>query len=685
MINRELVNPRSIVVVGASNNISKTGGKVLKNIIDRNYKGNLYVVNPGSAEVLGIKSFPDVKSIPETELAIIAIAAKYCPETIETLANEKGVKAFIVISAGFGEESREGAMLEKQIVEIVNSVNGCLIGPNCIGVLNSNYAGVFTTPLPRLSGSGCELISGSGATVVFIMESGMTKGLTFSEVFSVGNSAQTGVEDVLQFLDETFDPATSSKVKLLYMENIRKPDLLLKHAASLRRKGCHIAAVKSGSTETGSRAATSHTGAIANSDIAVDALFRKAGIIRCNSRIELTSVASVLMHPKPKGKRIAIITHAGGPAVMLTDTLTAGGIEVPLLEGDKTKELLSKLNHGSSVANPIDFLATGTAEQLGEVIDSCENDFDNIDSMIVIFGSPGLTTVFDVYRLLDEKMKTCRKPIYPVIPSVINVKEEMQEFISSGRICFFDEVLLGNALLKVFNAPEPFDENIILPDINPALIRKIIDSEKPGYISQDAANSLLEAAGIPVAKTIVSDNPESTVKAAGSLGYPVVMKSSGPLHKSDEGGVILNINNSKEVEECFKKLMKVKDTTAVIIQPMLTGMELFAGIKKESNFGHLILCGLGGIFIEVLKDFSSGLAPLSAEECMDMIRKLKGYKIIKGFRGKPGADENAFADILFRISALASVAPEIAEMDINPLLAGENSVCAVDVRVRIEK
>ncbi|PKP19147.1 MAG: CoA ligase, partial [Bacteroidetes bacterium HGW-Bacteroidetes-21] len=292
MINTQLLNPQSIVVVGASNNINKTGGKVLYNIIKTGFKGNVYAVNPKESEIQGIQSFATIQDLPSCDLAILAIAAKYCPETVEILTTQKNTRAFIILSAGFSEESHEGALLEKQVVDSINKVNGCLIGPNCIGFLNSNYAGVFTTPIPKLDPMGCDFISGSGATAVFIMESGMPKGLTFSSVYSVGNSAQMGVEEVLEYLDESFNPQTSSKVKLLYIENVKKPQKLLKHASSLIKKGCKIAAVKSGSSAAGSRAASSHTGALASPDVAVDALFRKAGIVRCNSREELTTVAS---------------------------------------------------------------------------------------------------------------------------------------------------------------------------------------------------------------------------------------------------------------------------------------------------------------------------------------------------------------------------------------------------------
>ncbi len=299
------------------------------------------------------------------------------------------------------------------------------------------------------------MISSSGATAVFIIESAIPKGLKFSSIFSVGNCAQTSAEDILEHFDERFDPDSSSKVKLLYLETIKNPDKLLKHSSSLIRKGCKLAAIKAGGSDAGSRAAMSHTGALANSDLAVEALFRKAGIVRCFGREELTTVASVMMHKELKGKRIAIITHAGGPAIMLTDALSEGGLEIPKIEGPESEELLNQLPKGSSVKNPIDFLATGEANHLELVIDYCDKKFDNIDAMMVIFGSTGLSKVYSAYEVLHEKIVYCKKPIFPILPSIQTAQKEMDCFLAKGHIFFPDEVQLGRAIARVYNTPKP--------------------------------------------------------------------------------------------------------------------------------------------------------------------------------------------------------------------------------------
>lgn len=685
MIANQLFNPKSIIVIGGSNDIQKPGGKVLKNLIDGGFAGKLYVSNPKEEQVQGIESFKDLNDLPDVDLAIIAIAAKYTFPAVQVLTEKKNTKAFIILSAGYSEESKAGAELENQIVEQINKYNGALIGPNCTGILTQNHHSIFTEPIPKLDPKGCDFISGSGATAAFIMEAGVSKGLSFSSIFSVGNSAQLGVEDVLEHLDLTFDEDNSSRVKLLYIETINKPQKLLKHAQSLIQKGCKIAAIKAGSSEAGSRAASSHTGALASPDVAVNALFQKAGIVRCYGREDLISVASVFMYPELKGKNIAIITHAGGPAVMLTDALSKGGFEIPAITGKKADELKTKLFPGSSVANPIDFLATGTAEQLGIIIDAINTDFDEIDGMVVIFGTPGLAPIFDVYDLLDKKIKSSKKPIYPVLPSTFTAAKEVAFFLEKGQLNFPDEVYLGNALTRVYNTPEPEKEEQDHPEIDYGYIQAILDSNENGYLSPSAVRSLLDGAGIPRAGEATCGTVDVAVSQAERLGFPVVMKVVGPVHKSDVGGVVLNVNDAEAVEKEFNRMIKIPDTTAILIQPMLSGTELFVGAKYEDKFGHMILCGLGGIFIEVLKDVSSALAPISFSQAQQMIRGLKSYPIIQGVRGQAGIDEEKFADILWRLSALLEAAPEIKELDLNPLLGTENAVIAVDARIRIEK
>lgn len=683
-VRRELVNPKSIVVVGASNDTSKPGGAILRNIKEGGFKGDIYVVNPKEDTIQGIKCCKNVQELPCVELAVICIAAKFTEETIKVLTQQKNTKAFIIISAGFGEESHEGKELEKRIVDMIEQTGGCLIGPNCTGIFTPYHHAIFSKPFPKSSPKGVDFITGSGATGCFIMDIGMQQGLHFNHCWAVGNSAQLGIEDILEYHDESFDPKTSSKVILMYIENIKNPQKLLKHARSLRMKGCKIAAIKSGSSEAGSRAASSHTGALASPDVAVDALFKKAGIVRCYGREELCTVGNIFTYPHFEGKNIAIITHAGGPAVMLTDALSKAGLNIPHIEGETANELLGKLFAGSSVGNPIDFLATGTPEQLGTIIDYCDNRFDNIDAMCVIFGTPGLVPIHEAYKVLSEKIKTAKKPIFPILPSTLVAKEEVEEFIERGNTFFADETVFGNAVSRIVSTSEPASEEDTVK-IDTAKIREIISRCDNGYLDVKIMNELLDAAGINHAVDISSDDVEKIVEFANKTGYPQVLKVVGPVHKSDVGGVSLNVKDEAHVRAEFERLMKIKDTYAVQAYPMLFGTEIFIGSMRTPLFGHQVLCGLGGIFIEVLKDVQSSLAPIGIKEAKQMIKKLRGYKIIQGVRGQEAVNEDLYADQIARVSALVQAAPEIAEMDLNPLLGSSTAVVAVDARIRIEK
>ena len=721
MINKQLLQPESIVVVGGSNNVHKPGGAVVRNIVSGGYQGTLRIVNPKEDEVQGIKAFHDARQLPPTDLAVLVVAARFCPDYVELLAAEKGVRAFIIISAGFSEETHEGAALEQRILDTCERYGCALIGPNCIGMLTHWHHSVFTKPIPQLSRRGVDFISGSGATAVFILESAVTKGLQFNSVWSIGNGHQIGIETVLEYMDEHFDPELDSKIKLLYIENISDPDKLLFHATSLIRKGCRIAAIKAGSSAAGSRAASSHTGAMASSDSAVEALFRKAGIVRCYGREELTTVGCIfkslegkvgIASPSPHLLNIAIVTHAGGPGVMLTDALSKGGMSVPKLEGTAAEELKQKLLPGSSVANPIDILATAQPEHLATAIDYCEERFDNVDAIMVIFGTPGLVQVFETYDVLHQKMLSCRKPIFPILPSVKTAGPEVQEFLSKGHVNFSDEVTLATALTRVMKTPAPADQNVVINGVDVPRIRKIIDavvadtssvasasadgqsngsadghSPTPPhscYVSPSVVHDLLSAAGIPTVPEFVSADECELLAFADKVGYPVVAKVVGPVHKSDVGGVALNIRSREVLRAEIGRMMQIKDASGVMVQKMLRGTELFIGAKYEPRFGHVVLCGLGGIFVEVLRDVSSGLAPLSYEEAFSMIHSLRGYKILQGTRGQRGINVRKYAEIIVRLSTLLRFATEIKEMDINPLLADGDDIIAVDARIRIE-
>ncbi|MGQ9818762.1 MAG: acetate--CoA ligase family protein [Candidatus Kapaibacteriales bacterium] len=683
MIVKELIEPKSIVVVGGSNDTRKPGGKILQNLILGKFDGELYVVNPNDRLVQGIQSFPSCLELPEVDLAILAIPAKATPQAIKILASEKRTRAFIVLSAGFSEIGPEGKQLEDEIVSIVNSTNGTLIGPNCIGVITSHYKGVFAGPIPEYSPQGCDFVSASGATAVFILEEAITRGIKFSSIFSVGNSAQIGIEEILEYWDLTFDHNNSSKVKLIYAEQISNPKKFLKHASSLIRKGCRLAGIKAGRTESGSRAVSSHTGALAGPDEVIDALFRKAGIVRCEGRMELVYVAGVLLGKKIPGKRIAVVTHAGGPAVMLTDTLESAGLSVPKISGKYADELLAKLHHGSSVSNPIDFLATGNAEQLDLILDYVDNKFEEVDCSIVIFGTPGLFDVTDVYKVLYDRIQSSKKPIFPVLPSIVQAKGAIEFFKSLGGIYFNDEVALGKAIAKVLNTQ-------IFPPEEIALQKKIkkvsLDNFaefRGNFLPMPIVEEILKLSEFKLPNSVIVNSKADLKSIYPLFNKPVVMKVIGPIHKTEYGGVQLNVQTLEEAMETYERLMQIENAQTVQLQETITGLELFFGVKKFEHFGHLILFGLGGIFVEVFQDIQSGLAPLSRNECESIIQNIRSKKLLDGYRNLPKVNKQSLLEFLQMISNFIQVYPEIVEMDINPAIANNDKIIIVDARIKI--
>lgn len=683
MINPRLISPKSIAVIGGSENLHKPGGSVLNNLINTSFSGEIYVVNPKYDTVRGLRCYRHITDLPQVDLAILAIPAEECPEATDILCNKKECGAIIILSAGFGEDSPHGALLEKEIVEIADRAGTTIIGPNCLGVITPAYAGAFFQPIPRLSPKAVDFISSSGTTIVYTIEMAHRYGLRFSNVFSVGNSAQVGVEDILEYLDETYDPATSSPVKMLYIESISDPEKFLKHSSSLIRKGARICAIKSGYSEAGSRAATSHTGAMSTPDKAISALFRKAGIIRCYSRTELTGMATAMMIKVPEGRRMAIITNAGGPAVMLTDTYAENGIVVPQFTGPKAEALEKKLYPGASVNNPIDILSTGTAEQVGEVIDACQNDFD-VDAVTVILGKVGLQTSTGAYRVIAEKIKTSKKPIYPILTSILSRRDEIDEYHAHGGLSFPDEVIFGQIFAKLTNRPEPIGP-AVLPPVDRRMIRNIIDNNGDGYLPVEDALRLLDAAGITRVPVEFAKSREEVLAGARVIGWPLVMKVVGPIHKSEIGGVALNIRDEEHLCDEFDRLMRFDGVTSVMLQPSLSGVHIFIGAQRYHKFGHLVMCGMGGVYVQVIKDISYCLSPVSQVEATEMIHRMRAYRMLHNARGHEGINETVFNEMVRRVSALCKAAPEIYEMDINPLIGNSEGLVAVNVRIRIEK
>lgn len=685
MLHNSLTTPHSIAIVGASEDITKPGGRALKNLIDTRFSGAIYPVNPKAQAVQGITAYSSIEALPQVDLAILAIPAHFCVEAVRTLLVHKGTRGIIIYSAGFSELGTEGRKMEEDMAALADQYGASIIGPNCIGIMNAHHCSLFTAPIPVIHPQGCTLVSGSGATCVFILEAAMSRGIHFAGVYSVGNAAQLGVEDIVEDLDYNYQHGISSPLLLLYIESVKQPKKLLQHALSLRKKGCLIAAVKAGSSEAGSRAASSHTGAMLTPDIAIDALLRKAGIVRCYGRDDLCNVAAVLQQPRLRGNRIAIITNAGGPGVMLTDELSKHGLEVPTLPTEAEKELLLQLFAGSSVANPIDILATGTAAQLEFSIDYCARKEVPVDAIIVIYGSPGLRDYTLEYTMLQQKQAVSSKPLYVVMPSVINTRMQMEQYVAGGGIYFSDEVELARALAAVYRTPCVLSPN---KEVDPLLVERLNswrDRVGSGLLSTHEGEALLDALSVERPQEHIVQTVDEAQQVALSMEYPLAVKVVGPAHKTEVGGVALGVSSPQEVAEKSRFMLQIPQATGVQIAQMVSGIEIMMGIKYEPGYGHLITCGMGGIYVEVFKDLRVALAPITHDEALAMVRSLKCYPIIKGIRGKKGIDEELIARTLCRLSDLTQIVPEIEEMDLNPLIGQGDHLYAVDVVVTLRK
>lgn len=676
-----LFRPKSIVIVGGSESKLKPGGTVLANIVEHHYEGELYIVNPGGP-VAGLPTFPSVNDVPGIpELGIIAIPAKLVAQALEDLGR-KGTKAVVILSAGFGEKDEKGKQEEKKLLTIAQNLGMTIIGPNCSGFMTYHYSGKFAGIIPELKPNSIDFISGSGATVDLVMEQAVLRGLEFCNVVNVGNSVQIGVEDLFALYDENYD-VDGSPILLLYLENLKKPGTFLKAARSLTRKGCSIVGIKSGVSESGARAAASHTGAMATDDAAIDALFEKAGIIRVRSKMEMIDAACALTGTSGKlaGNRACVITDAGGPGVMLTDELERQGFVLPVL-GERTRERLKEiLPAESSVLNPIDTLPSRTGPQMKQIFQVLgEEESQNINVIAIQVGNPGMHPNREIYHEVAEARKTCPIPILPTLSSVTTCTKQIHEFTERDNFYFVDEVNCGWGLGRVLERPVISDASRDIPGYDREGVARVLEG-KVGVLSADSVEQVLKNAGFAFPPQAMAASLDEAVRTCDAIGYPVVMKVMGPLHKSDVGGVRLGIANADKAGQAWNDLMAIPGAAGVLVQKMIEGIEVILGSSRSGDIGQLVMFGLGGIYTEVLKDVSFGLAPLSGEECLSMIRSIRAYKILEGVRGQKGVSISVLAENLARLALLVSDVPSIREMDINPLKGTGDELYVVDARM----
>jgi acyl-CoA synthetase (NDP forming) len=677
-----LFKPQSIAVIGASSNNLKPGGRVLKNIKDSGYSGHLWPVNPKSAEIMDLPAYADIGKLPQApDLALIAIPAPFVLETIKALG-DKGTRAVIILTAGFGETGEKGKAVEKEILALANEYEMTVVGPNCSGFLTPEYAGKFAGIIPKLVPGKIDFVSGSGATVDYVMEGAVNRGLQFSTVVNMGNSIQTGVEDILELLDENHGPG-SSKIILLYMEAILKPKKLLKHVRSLTTKGCTFVGIKSGVTTAGAKAAASHTGAMATSDNSVQALFDKAGIIRVSSKRELIEAACALsaLGGIPRNNRACIITDAGGPGVMLTDELNHNGITVPTLKAKTIERLKEILPAVASFENPIDCLPSRNGEQVKGIFDIlCEEESENIDFAFFLSGNSGMSDNWDIYREIVAGSNHWKIPVLPVFSSATTCAELLDKITVSGTAFFYDEVAAGHAVCRLVNRPLATESAPAALGYNRDEIAAALTCDGE-ILGAEPLERVLKGAGFKLPLQAVITDKSELDAICEKIGYPVVMKVVGPLHKSDVGGVKVGIRDPTSADKAWDDLMKIPDAEGVFIQKMVSGVEVIMGAVKEEEYGHLVMFGLGGIYTEVLKDVQFSLAPLNHEEALTMIQGIRSFPILEGVRGETGMSLDILADYLVRLSLLVNDFPEIREIDLNPVKGEGEELYVVDARL----
>jgi len=678
--------PRSIAVIGASRRSGQLGHEIVRNLRGSGFRGELSVVNPHATDVEGIRSYPSLRETGSVELAIIAVPADAVEGALDDcIAN--GVSAVVVISAGFGETGEEGRRREAALLEKVRRAGMRMVGPNCMGVINTDPSvqmhGTFSSVYPPAG--NVAMSSQSGALGLAVLDYARSLNIGFSTFISVGNKADVSGNDLIQYWAE--DPNTD--VILLYLESFGNPR---KFGEIARRVGRTkpIVAVKAGRSAAGAKAASSHTGALATSDAIVDDLFRQAGIIRTGTLEEMFDVASLLANqPLPKGRRVAILTNAGGPGILAADACEANGLALAHLSDDTVASLRSFLPAAASVANPIDMIASASADQYSRSLDLLIAD-PAVDAVVVIYIPVLPTDAADVSAAIcaaHSKDKT-------LLATFMSSAGVTSSLAPVPAFPFPERAINALALATRYAEwrDRPVDENVTFADIDAALLRTVVDSaceRGGGWLHPLEVSAALRAAGIDAPQSLFVTSSNDAMEAAACLGFPVALKAYGPelLHKSDVGGVRLELHDEYSVVTAYEGLAKKlgRRMTGAVIQPMVRGgVEMMIGATWQPSFGHVIACGAGGTLVELLDDLAFRIQPLTGADADDLIAQTRSSRLLHGFRGAPQADAAALREAILRLSAMLDLCPEIREVDLNPLKVLEHGVSAVDARIRVE-
>ncbi|MCX7771290.1 MAG: acetate--CoA ligase family protein [Proteobacteria bacterium] len=691
-----IFNPSSIAVIGASAEEKKVGYAVLKNLIE-GYTGKIFPVNPGRKEILSLPCYPSVSAIPDkVDLAVIVIPAKAVAETLQDCA-VAGVKGVVVITAGFKEIGGEGVKRESEIVEIIKNAGMRMVGPNCLGVMNTKIKmnASFAAEMPPEG--RVAFFSQSGALGIAIIDWALENNFGFSKFVSFGNKADLNEADFLEYFAK--DPDTN--VILGYIEDVVDGKRFLEISREVT-KIKPVILIKSGSTEAGARAASSHTGALAGSDRAFTEAFRKAGVIRAQGIQELFDIAEMFISDKkPKGRRLLIITNAGGPGIIAADTADKLGIKLDPMSRASIDVIAEKLPSSASLYNPVDLIGDATSERYKVVLEQAIKD-EVVQGICVILTPQAVTDVDNIADVVISASKDTEKPIFTTFIGGQRIKNAIKSLKSNNIANFTDPSVAINAYSKLIQFVELINQKISedtpieISLQNTNKVGEIIETLKSSGISEiggEEALEILSLYGFSFPDRALAKTPMEAVAIAERIGYPVVMKVSSPhiLHKTDVGGVKLNLTNEKAVYNAFleitsnvQRIMPDAFIEGVMVYEMVTGgKEIILGVSYDKTFGHMIMFGLGGIYVEVLKDVSFRIIPVSEQEAFDMINEIKASRILDGVRGEKPYDKKDVVNCIRKLSKLVQDFPIIKEVDINPYLVMNNGGIGLDARIII--
>jgi acetyltransferase len=698
-----IINPKSIAVVGATNRPGSVGLAVFSNILNGDYQGVLYPVHPTAKSVRGVRAYPRLTDVPDDiDLAVVIVPAEAVLSVTEDAA-KKGVKGIIVISAGFKEVGVHGRELESRLLTVVETHGLRLIGPNCLGIINTNESvrlnASFARKMPAKG--NIAFISQSGALCTAVLDFAEGEGIGFSKFISFGNKADVDETDLLRYLKD--DPDTS--VILMYLEDITDGRGFIETAREITWGAAKpILAIKSGRTPDGARAASSHTGSLAGSDLAYDAIFLQTGIQRVEGTEQLFHYAAAFAkQPVPKGKRVAIITNAGGPGIMTTDAAVRYGLTLASLSEDTKNKLKRHLPPAANINNPVDLIGDATHERYEAAIRDILMD-DGVDGAIVILTPQAMSNIMETAEIVPRVAQNIDKPILCSFMGVVDVSQGVRYLEQHGipNYAFPEEAARAMAAMERFGNRlrlQKREVRRVAADSETAtqIINRKLANQQRYFMPEKEANEILQCYGFPVLKSVLISKPSEIQSALEETGLPAAMKIYSPdiIHKFEAGGVRLKIKTLEEAKEAFDQIIEdVKrhnpsaEIRGILVQKMARGgIEVILGATRDPKFGPICMFGLGGTYVEALKDVTFRLAPMWEITAERMIRSIKAYSILQGIRGIPPSDIDAIKDCILRLSQMVSEHPEIAELDINPLIvypAGKGCVVA-DSRILLKQ